>query len=46
MSCASGVPMAWQAADAITARLTGAKTPPTSRSATSNSASPSAARKA
>lgn len=27
MSCASGVPMAWQAADAITARLTGAKTP-------------------
>ncbi|MFE1728679.1 NAD(P)/FAD-dependent oxidoreductase [Streptomyces bacillaris] len=27
MSCASGVPMAWQAADAIAARLTGAKSP-------------------
>ncbi|WP_317441060.1 NAD(P)/FAD-dependent oxidoreductase [Streptomyces collinus] len=27
MSCASGVPMAWQAADAIAARLTGAKVP-------------------
>ncbi|MEU2271172.1 FAD-dependent oxidoreductase [Streptomyces olindensis] len=27
MSCASGVPMAWQAADAIAARLTGAKLP-------------------
>ncbi|AGS67041.1 NAD(P)/FAD-dependent oxidoreductase [Streptomyces collinus] len=27
MSCASGVPMAWQAADAIAARLTGAKIP-------------------
>ncbi|MET9605154.1 FAD-dependent oxidoreductase [Streptomyces sp. NPDC006512] len=30
MSCASGVPMAWQAADAIAARLTGAKVPHTS----------------
>ncbi|MFF1545249.1 NAD(P)/FAD-dependent oxidoreductase [Streptomyces sp. NPDC058291] len=28
MSCASGVPMAWQAADAIAARLTGAKKVP------------------
>ncbi|WP_306184773.1 MULTISPECIES: NAD(P)/FAD-dependent oxidoreductase [unclassified Streptomyces] len=27
MSCASGVPTAWQAADAITARLTGGKLP-------------------
>ncbi|MER6471504.1 NAD(P)/FAD-dependent oxidoreductase [Streptomyces collinus] len=27
MSCASGVPMAWQAADALAARLTGAKIP-------------------
>ncbi|MFE6972091.1 NAD(P)/FAD-dependent oxidoreductase [Streptomyces sp. NPDC057682] len=27
MSCASGVPMAWQAADAIAARLTGVKVP-------------------
>ncbi|WP_042382224.1 NAD(P)/FAD-dependent oxidoreductase [Streptacidiphilus melanogenes] len=27
MSCASGVPMAWQAADAVAARLTGAKLP-------------------
>lgn len=27
MSCASGVPMAWQAADAVAARLTGAKVP-------------------
>ncbi|MFD8233871.1 NAD(P)/FAD-dependent oxidoreductase [Streptomyces sp. NPDC059696] len=27
MSCASGVPTAWQAADAIAARLTGAKVP-------------------
>lgn len=27
MSCASGVPMAWQAADAIAARLTGRKVP-------------------
>ncbi|MGW1767096.1 NAD(P)/FAD-dependent oxidoreductase [Streptomyces sp. NPDC002073] len=27
MSCASGVPMAWQAADAISARLAGAKVP-------------------
>lgn len=27
MSCASGVPMAWQAADSITARLTGGKLP-------------------
>ncbi|MFJ6722268.1 NAD(P)/FAD-dependent oxidoreductase [Streptomyces sp. NPDC091259] len=27
MSCASGIPMAWQAADAIAARLTGAKVP-------------------
>ncbi|RQW89101.1 NAD(P)/FAD-dependent oxidoreductase [Micromonospora globispora] len=27
MSCASGTPMAWQAADAITARLTGGKLP-------------------
>ncbi|MEU0109010.1 FAD-dependent oxidoreductase [Streptomyces sp. NPDC006251] len=27
MSCASGVPMAWQAADAIAARLTGGKLP-------------------
>ncbi|GAA2138146.1 FAD-dependent oxidoreductase [Kitasatospora kazusensis] len=27
MSCASGVPMAWQAADAIAARLTGTKLP-------------------
>ncbi|MFD8736082.1 NAD(P)/FAD-dependent oxidoreductase [Streptomyces sp. NPDC059618] len=27
MSCASGVPMAWQAADAIAARLTGSKVP-------------------
>ncbi|MFF0430470.1 NAD(P)/FAD-dependent oxidoreductase [Streptomyces sp. NPDC004520] len=29
MSCASGTPMAWQAADAITARLTGGKLPRT-----------------
>ncbi|GAB1640028.1 NAD(P)/FAD-dependent oxidoreductase [Krasilnikovia sp. MM14-A1259] len=29
MSCASGVPTAWQAADAIAARLTGAKIPHT-----------------
>ncbi|MGW5775662.1 NAD(P)/FAD-dependent oxidoreductase [Streptomyces sp. NPDC003863] len=29
MSCASGTPMAWQAADAITARLTGGKLPKT-----------------
>ncbi|MFF8834166.1 NAD(P)/FAD-dependent oxidoreductase [Streptomyces sp. NPDC015130] len=29
MSCASGVPMAWQAADAIAARLTGTKVPHT-----------------
>ncbi|MFG3423627.1 NAD(P)/FAD-dependent oxidoreductase [Micromonospora sp. NPDC048063] len=29
MSCASGVPMAWQAADAIAARLTGGKLPDT-----------------
>ncbi|WP_030905834.1 NAD(P)/FAD-dependent oxidoreductase [Streptomyces sp. NRRL F-5126] len=29
MSCASGVPMAWQAADAIAARLTGRKLPST-----------------
>ncbi|MEU9452644.1 FAD-dependent oxidoreductase [Streptomyces sp. NPDC048277] len=29
MSCASGVPMAWQAADAIAARLTGGKIPNT-----------------
>ncbi|WP_406260663.1 FAD-dependent oxidoreductase [Streptomyces chartreusis] len=29
MSCASGVPTAWQAADAIAARLTGAKVPTT-----------------
>ncbi|NED13156.1 FAD-dependent oxidoreductase [Streptomyces sp. SID9124] len=29
MSCASGVPTAWQAADAIAARLTGAKVPST-----------------
>ncbi|MGV9449921.1 NAD(P)/FAD-dependent oxidoreductase [Streptomyces sp. NPDC003635] len=27
MSCASGVPMAWQAADALAARLTGTKVP-------------------
>ncbi|WP_416976145.1 FAD-dependent oxidoreductase, partial [Streptomyces sp. 4F14] len=27
MSCASGVPTAWQAADAIAARLTGSKLP-------------------
>lgn len=27
MSCASGIPMAWQAADAIAARLTGARIP-------------------
>ncbi len=27
MSCASGVPMAWQAADAVATRLTGAKIP-------------------
>ncbi|MFE2284521.1 NAD(P)/FAD-dependent oxidoreductase [Streptomyces sp. NPDC059443] len=27
MSCASGIPMAWQAADAIAARLTGTKVP-------------------
>ncbi|MFD6419396.1 NAD(P)/FAD-dependent oxidoreductase [Streptomyces sp. NPDC060194] len=27
MSCASGVPMAWQAADAVAARLAGAKVP-------------------
>ncbi|GAA3057394.1 FAD-dependent oxidoreductase [Streptomyces roseofulvus] len=27
MSCASGVPMAWQAADALAARLTGARVP-------------------
>jgi NADH dehydrogenase FAD-containing subunit len=27
MSCASGTPMAWQAADAIAARLTGGKLP-------------------
>jgi NADH:ubiquinone reductase (H+-translocating) len=27
MSCASGIPMAWQAADAIAARLTGRKVP-------------------
>ncbi|MYT39510.1 FAD-dependent oxidoreductase [Streptomyces sp. SID8356] len=27
MSCASGIPMAWQAADAIAARLTGTKSP-------------------
>jgi NADH dehydrogenase FAD-containing subunit len=27
MSCASGIPMAWQAADAIAARLTGTKMP-------------------
>ncbi|MFK0110923.1 NAD(P)/FAD-dependent oxidoreductase [Streptomyces sp. NPDC091217] len=30
MSCASGVPMAWQAADTIAARLTGGKLPTTS----------------
>ncbi|MEU9088996.1 FAD-dependent oxidoreductase [Streptomyces sp. NPDC048428] len=30
MSCASGVPTAWQAADAIAARLTGTKLPKTS----------------
>ncbi|MEV8586965.1 FAD-dependent oxidoreductase [Streptomyces sp. NPDC051180] len=30
MSCASGAPMAWQAADAIAARLTGTKVPRTS----------------
>ncbi|MFE6039612.1 NAD(P)/FAD-dependent oxidoreductase [Streptomyces sp. NPDC056452] len=29
MSCATGTPMAWQAADAIAARLTGGKTPTT-----------------
>lgn len=29
MSCASGVPMAWQAADSIAARLTGTKSPTT-----------------
>ncbi|MGW5867469.1 NAD(P)/FAD-dependent oxidoreductase [Streptomyces sp. NPDC055239] len=29
MSCATGTPMAWQAAEAITARLTGGKTPNT-----------------
>ncbi|WP_405658292.1 NAD(P)/FAD-dependent oxidoreductase [Streptomyces sp. RK9] len=29
MSCATGTPMAWQAADAIAARLTGAKIPKT-----------------
>jgi NADH dehydrogenase FAD-containing subunit len=29
MSCASGVPMAWQAADSIAARLTGGKLPNT-----------------
>ncbi|MER5894796.1 FAD-dependent oxidoreductase [Streptomyces sp. NPDC001876] len=29
MSCATGTPMAWQAADAIAARLTGGKTPKT-----------------
>jgi NADH:quinone reductase (non-electrogenic) len=29
MSCASGIPMAWQAADAIAARLTGGKLPTT-----------------
>jgi NADH dehydrogenase FAD-containing subunit len=29
MSCASGIPMAWQAADSITARLTGGKLPNT-----------------
>jgi NADH dehydrogenase FAD-containing subunit len=29
MSCASGIPMAWQAADAIAARLTGGKLPNT-----------------
>jgi NADH dehydrogenase FAD-containing subunit len=30
MSCATGVPMAWQAADALAARLTGGKLPKTS----------------
>ncbi|MDQ0788174.1 NAD(P)/FAD-dependent oxidoreductase [Streptomyces sp. B3I8] len=30
MSCASGVPMAWQAADALAARLTGGRLPHTS----------------
>jgi NADH dehydrogenase FAD-containing subunit len=29
MSCASGIPMAWQAADAVVARLTGGKLPNT-----------------
>ncbi|MFF1693717.1 NAD(P)/FAD-dependent oxidoreductase [Streptomyces sp. NPDC058257] len=29
MSCATGTPMAWQAAEAVTARLTGGKTPNT-----------------
>ncbi len=29
MSCASGIPTAWQAADAIAARLTGTKLPTT-----------------
>jgi hypothetical protein len=29
MSCASGMPMAWQAADSIAARLTGTKLPST-----------------
>ena len=29
MSCASGIPMAWQAADALAARLTGGKLPKT-----------------
>ncbi len=46
MSCASGVPAAWQAADAIAARLTGGNAPERNASATSTSASRWAARKA
>lgn len=45
MSCATGTPMAWQAADAIAARLTGGRPRPR-RCATSTSASRWAARKA
>lgn len=45
MSCASGIPTAWQAADALAARLAGTKIPSTP-CATSTSASRSAARTA
>ncbi|BFO13770.1 hypothetical protein SHKM778_01580 [Streptomyces sp. KM77-8] len=45
MSCASGVPTAWQAADSVAARLTGGKIP-TRRCATSTSVSHWAARRA